>query len=141
MFVAPMEEDLHLFETDPASIRSRAYDAVCNGVELGSGSVRIHQRERQEQIFKLLGISPEQAQSRYGHMLEAFEYGTPPHAGFAPGLDRIVAQLAGEEDIREVIAFPKTKSASDPMTGAPFAVTDEQLEVLGIRVVEQPEAE
>ena len=141
MFVAPMEEDLHLFETDPASIRSRAYDAVCNGVELGSGSVRIHQRERQEKVFTLLGVSPEQAQARYGHMLEAFEYGAPPHAGFAPGLDRIVAQLAGEDDIREVIAFPKTKSASDPMTGAPFAVTDEQLEVLGIRVVEQPEPE
>ncbi len=139
LFVAPMEEDLHLFETDPARIRSRAYDAVCNGEELGSGSVRIHQREQQAQVIQLLGISAEAAQARYGHMLEAFEFGAPPHAGFAPGLDRVVAQLAGEDDIREVIAFPKTKSAGDPMTGAPFPVTPEQLEVLGIRLAEEPE--
>ncbi|MCH8025454.1 MAG: aspartate--tRNA ligase [Chloroflexi bacterium] len=139
LFVAPYEEDLPLFETDPAAIRSRAYDAVCNGQELGSGSVRIHQRELQERVLKLLGISDEDAQARFGHMLEAFEFGAPPHAGFAPGIDRIVAQLAGEEDIREVIAFPKTKSGADPMTGAPSPVTDEQLEVLGIRVVEERE--
>jgi len=140
LFVAPREEDLHFFDSDPARILSRAYDTVCNGEELGSGSVRIHRREQQEQVFRLLGISQEQVQARYGHILEAFEYGAPPHAGFAPGIDRIVAQLAGEADIREVIAFPKTKSASDPMTGAPFAVTEEQLEVLGIQVVEEPEA-
>ena len=102
-------------------------------------SLRIHQREMQERVFRLLGIGEEEAKARFGHMLEAFEYGAPPHAGFAPGLDRIIAQLAGETDIREVIAFPKTKSANDPMTGAPSTVKDEQLEVLGIRVVEEPE--
>ncbi len=140
LFTAPMEEDVHLFEADPARIRSRAYDLACNGFELSSGSVRIHQREMQEKVFRLLGISAEEARARFGHMLEAFEYGAPPHAGFAPGIDRIVAQLAGEQDIREVIAFPKTKSASDPMTGAPMPVTEEQLRVLGIRVVEEPNA-
>ena len=141
LFVAPIEEDLPLFESDPARVRSRAYDLTCNGVELGSGSVRIHQRALQEKAFRLLGISDEDAQARFGHMLEAFEYGAPPHAGFAPGIDRVVAQLAGEEDIREVFAFPKTKSASDPMTGAPSPVTEEQLRVLGIEVVAQEEGE
>ena len=137
LFTAPMEEDLHLFESDPARIRSRAYDLVCNGYELSSGSVRIHQRELQERVFRLLGISEEDVRARFGHMLEAFEYGAPPHAGFAPGIDRIVAQLAGEDDIREVFAFPKTKNASDPMTGAPTPVTEEQLETLHISVVEE----
>ncbi len=140
LFTAPMEEDLPFFESDPGRIRSRAYDIICNGTELASGSVRIHQRALQERVFRLIGISDEDARLRFGHMLEAFEYGTPPHAGFAPGIDRVVAQLAGEEDIREVIAFPKTKSALDPMTGAPMPVTEEQLRVLGIRVVEEPGA-
>ena len=140
LFTSPVEEDLHLFETDPARVRSRAYDLVCNGYELSSGSVRIHRREMQEKVFRLLGISEEDAQARFGHMLEAFEYGTPPHAGFAPGIDRVVALLAGEEDIREVIAFPKTKSATEPMTGAPVAVGDDQLRVLGIRLAEEPQA-
>ena len=139
LFVAPMEEDLHFLETDPARVRSRAYDTVCNGMELGSGSVRIHKRELQERVLRLLGISDEEAQERFGHILEAFEYGAPPHAGFAPGIDRVVAQLAGESDIRDVIAFPKLKSGADPMTGAPSRVSEEQLRVLGITVVEQPE--
>ncbi len=139
LFTSPMEEDVHLFDTDPANIRSLAYDLVCNGVELSSGSVRIHRREMQERVFRLLSIGEEEAKARFGHMLEAFEYGAPPHAGFAPGLDRIIAQLAGETDIREVIAFPKTKTASDPMTGAPSTVKDEQLEVLGIRVAAESE--
>jgi aspartyl-tRNA synthetase len=108
-------------------------------MELGSGSVRIHKRETQEQVLRLLGINDEEAQQRFGHILEAFEYGAPPHAGFAPGIDRMVAQLAGESDIRDVIAFPKLKSGVEPMTGAPSAVSDEQLSVLGITVVEQPE--
>ncbi|MCH7837417.1 MAG: aspartate--tRNA ligase, partial [Chloroflexi bacterium] len=108
--------------------------------ELGSGSVRIYQREQQERVFRLLGIGEEDVRARFGHMLEAFEYGAPPHAGFAPGIDRIVAQLAGEDDIREVFAFPKTKNASDPMTGAPSPVTEEQLRTLHISVVEEPEA-
>ena len=139
LFTAPMEEDLHLLETDPGAVRSRAYDTVCNGMELGSGSVRIHQRDLQARVLRLLGISDEDAAERFGHILEAFEYGAPPHAGFAPGIDRIVAQLAGESDIRDVIAFPKLKSGVEPMTGAPSAVSDEQLSVLGITVVEQPE--
>ncbi len=137
-FTSPMEEDLHFFETDPARIRSRAYDLICNGTELSSGSVRIHQRAMQEKVFRLLGISDEDAKRRFGHMLEAFEYGAPPHAGFAPGLDRVVAQLAGEDDIREVIAFPKTKTGQEPMTGAPSPVTQKQLDELGIRIVEEP---
>ena len=138
LFVAPMDEDLHYFETDPARIRSRAYDLICNGMELASGSVRIHQRKMQEKVFRLLGIGEEEAKQRFGHMLEAFEYGAPPHAGFAPGLDRVVAQLAGEDDIREVIAFPKTKTGAEPMTGAPSPVTQKQLDELGIRIVEEP---
>ncbi|MDP3766546.1 MAG: aspartate--tRNA ligase, partial [Dehalococcoidia bacterium] len=140
LFVSPMEEDLQYFESDPGRIRSRAYDIVCNGEELGSGSVRIHQREMQERVFRLLGINDEQAKARFGHMLEAFEYGAPPHAGFAPGIDRVVAQLASEDDIREVIAFPKTKSAGDPMTGAPSPVTEQQLRELGIRLADEPGA-
>jgi aspartyl-tRNA synthetase len=139
LFTAPFEEDIPLFETDPGAIRSQAYDLICNGTELSSGSVRIHQRPMQEKVFRLLGISDEDAKSRFGHMLEAFEYGAPPHAGFAPGLDRVVAQLAGEDDIREVIAFPKTKTGAEPMTGAPSAVPQAQLDELGIRIIEEPE--
>ena len=139
LFTAPMEEDLEYFETDPGRIRSRAYDLICNGEELASGSVRIHRRDLQERIFHLLGVSDEDAKVRFGHMLEAFQYGAPPHAGLAPGLDRVVAQLAGERDIREVIAFPKTKSAGDPMTGAPMPVPEAQLRELGIQVVAEPE--
>jgi aspartyl-tRNA synthetase len=139
LFTAPFEEDLPLFESDPGNIRSRAYDTICNGMELGSGSVRIHRREMQEKVFQLIGISEEDAKQRFGHMLEAFEYGAPPHAGFAPGIERTVALLAGEDDIREVMAFPKTKTASDPMTGAPSPVIEEQLRVLGLRVdVKEP---
>jgi len=138
LFTAPFEEDIPLFESDPASIRSQAYDLICNGTELSSGSVRIHQRTMQEKVFRLLGISDEDAQTRFGHMLEAFEYGAPPHAGFAPGLDRVIAQLAGEDDIREVIAFPKTKTGAEPMTGAPSPVPQAQLDELGIRIVEEP---
>jgi aspartyl-tRNA synthetase len=140
LFVAPMEEDLPLFASDPARIRSRAYDLTLNGYELGSGSVRIHERELQERVFQLLGISVDDARLRFGHMLEAFDYGAPPHAGFAPGIERIVALHAGEDDIREVMAFPKTKSATDPMTGAPLPVGEEQLQTLGIRLVEQADA-
>ena len=100
----------------------------------------IHDRAMQEQVFRLLSIGDEDAQRRFGHMLEAFEFGAPPHAGFAPGIDRVVAQLAGEDDIREVIAFPKTKTGADPMTGAPSQVTEQQLNELGIRIIEDPAA-
>jgi aspartyl-tRNA synthetase len=138
LFTSPMEEDLHYFDSDPGRMRSRAYDLICDGMELASGSVRIHQREMQERVFRLLGISDEDARQRFGHMLDAFEFGAPPHAGLAPGLDRVVAQLAGEDDIREVIAFPKTKTGAEPMTGAPGPVPQEQLDELGIRIVEEP---
>jgi aspartyl-tRNA synthetase len=138
VFTAPMEEDMAFFDSDPARVRSRHYDIVCNGEEIGSGSVRIHQPELQQRIFALMGIGEEEARQRYGHMLEAFAYGAPPHAGFAPGIDRMVAQLAGEDDIREVIAFPKTKTGAEPMTGAPAPVSQKQLDELGLRIVEDP---
>ena len=102
-------------------MRSQAYDLVLNGWELGSGSVRIHRPDMQQRIFSLLGIAEDEAQSRFGFLLDAFRYGAPPHAGFAFGIDRLVAILAGEENIREVIAFPKTQSGADPLTGAPTA--------------------
>jgi len=140
VFTAPMEEDMAFFDSDPARVRSRHYDITCNGQEIGSGSVRIHQPELQQRIFALMGIGEEEARQRYGHMLEAFEYGAPPHAGFAPGIDRMVAQLAGEDDIREVIAFPKTKTGAEPMTGAPAPVPQKQLDELGLRLVELPDA-
>ena len=133
-FTAPNEVDAHLLASDPAKVRARAYDTICNGFELGSGSIRIHQRELQMRVFELLGIDAEEAQERFGHMLDAFEYGAPPHGGFAFGIDRVAMLLAGTENIREVIAFPKTMSASDPMTGAPMSITDEQLDELHLAV-------
>jgi aspartyl-tRNA synthetase len=136
-FTSPREEDIPLLESDPGRVRARSYDLVCNGWELGGGSIRIHRRELQERMFRVLGIGPEEARARFGHMLEAFEYGAPPHGGVAIGLDRLVALLADEDDIREVIAFPKTKSATDPLTGAPAPVTAEQLQELHIWVTEQ----
>ncbi|HWO73999.1 MAG TPA: aspartate--tRNA ligase [Dehalococcoidia bacterium] len=138
LFTSVKAEDLPLLETDPGKARSNAYDIVCNGQEIGSGSIRIHDRSEQERIFRLLRISDEAAQERFGHMLEAFEYGAPPHGGIAPGIDRTVALLVQESDIREVIAFPKTKSASDPMTGAPLPADPAQLQLLRIKV--EPEA-
>jgi aspartyl-tRNA synthetase len=127
-------ESLSYLETDPARALSNAYDIVCNGQEIGSGSIRIHDRAEQERILRLLKITDEDARERFGHMLEAFEYGAPPHGGIAPGIDRTVALLAQETDIREVIPFPKTKSASDPMTGAPLPAAEEALRVLSIAI-------
>ncbi len=118
-FTMPYEEDLPLLDTVPFAVRSQAYDLVLNGWELGSGSVRIHRRDIQSRIFDTLGISAEEAESRFGFLLNAFRYGAPPHAGFAFGIDRLVAVLAGEENIREVIAYPKTQSGADLLTGAP----------------------
>ena len=137
-FTMPYAEDLALLETDPFAVRSQAYDLVLNGWELGSGSVRIHRRDIQARVFDILGITPEEAEARFGFLLGAFRYGAPPHAGFAFGIDRLVAVLAGEENIREVIAYPKTQSGSDPLTGAPAPLPAAALTELGIRVVLPP---
>lgn len=134
-FTMPHPDDLEHMESNPLAVRSQAYDLVLNGWELGSGSVRIHRSDIQERIFSLLGISKEQAQSRFGFLLDAFRFGAPPHAGFAFGIDRLVAIFCGEENIREVIAFPKTQSGSDLLTGAPKGLSQESLRELGIRVV------
>ena len=135
-FTAPQAADIAMLESDPATVRARAYDTICNGFELGSGSIRIHERDLQMQVFELLGVGAEEAQQRFGHMLNAFEYGAPPHGGFAFGIDRVAMLLAGTENIREVIAFPKTMSASDPMTGAPMPIALEQLDELHLQVQE-----
>ncbi|HUY43454.1 MAG TPA: amino acid--tRNA ligase-related protein, partial [Acidimicrobiales bacterium] len=132
-FTMPHEDDLNLIETDPMRVRSQSYDLVLNGWELGSGSVRIHRSDVQARIFKALGISDEEAQDRFGFLLGAFKFGAPPHAGFAFGIDRLVAIFAGEENIREVIAYPKTQSGMDLMTGAPKAIADRQWRDLGMR--------
>jgi aspartyl-tRNA synthetase len=134
-FTMPHPDDLDLIESDPLSVRSQAYDLVLNGWELGSGSVRIHRGDIQSRVFSALGISPDDAQSRFGFMLGAFKYGAPPHAGFAFGIDRLTAIFAGEENIREVIAFPKTQSGADLMTGAPKSIPDRQLRELSIQPV------
>ncbi len=134
LFTSVKEEDLGMLDSDPGKVRSNAYDITCNGWEIASGSIRIHRREEQERIFRLLGISDEDARTRFGHMLDAFEYGAPPHGGIAPGIERTVALFAQETDIRETIAFPKTKSASDLMTNAPTAVDQSALDTLGLRL-------
>ena len=122
-------------ESDPMSVRSIAYDLVLNGWELGSGSIRIHEPELQRRVFTALGISDEEAARKFGFFLNPFDYGAPPHGGFAVGLDRLVAILAGEENIREVIAFPKTQSGADPMTNSPVEADPKQLTELGLRVL------
>jgi aspartyl-tRNA synthetase len=136
-FTMPHPDDIDRLESDPASVRSQAYDLVLNGWELGSGSVRIHRSDIQSRVFAVLGIGEEEAQSRFGFLLGAFRYGAPPHAGFAIGLDRLVAIFAGEDSIREVIAFPKTQSGSDPMTGAPKPVAPGVLTELGLQPIPQ----
>ena len=133
-FTMPQLDDLAMFDSDPGSILSDAYDMVCNGYEMASGSIRIHRRDIQFKIFQLLGIPEEDIQQKFGHMLEAFEYGAPPHGGMAPGIDRLVMLLADEPNIREVIAFPKNQAARDLMADAPSLATDKQLEELHIRV-------
>jgi aspartyl-tRNA synthetase len=132
-FTMPDPDDLDLLETDPLRVRSQAYDLVLNGWELGSGSVRIHDPEIQSRVFAALGLSQEEAEERFGFLLRAFRYGAPPHGGFAVGLDRFVALLAGEENIREVIAFPKTQSGVDPLTGAPSPADPAALAALGLQ--------
>ncbi|MDR7543353.1 MAG: aspartate--tRNA ligase [Armatimonadota bacterium] len=136
-FTAPLDEDRPLLDTSPQRVRAKAHDLVLNGVELGGGSIRIHERPLQEQVFRLLGIAPEQAQARFGFLLDALQYGAPPHGGIALGLDRFVMVLAGETTIREVIAFPKTASAVDLLVGAPAEVDPEVLEEVHIRVASE----
>jgi len=137
MFTMPRLEHLDRFETDPSSILSDAYDMVCNGYEMASGSIRIHRRDIQSKVFSLLGIGEAEAQQKFGHMLEAFEFGAPPHGGIAPGIDRLVMLLADEPNIREVIAFPKNQAARDVMADAPSLAEPKQLKELHIQIKEK----
>ena len=134
-FTAPHPDDVATLAQDPAATRARAYDLVLNGTELGSGSIRIHEEPMQRAVFKMLGLSEETIQERFGFLLNAFSYGAPPHGGFALGLDRLVALVTGASSIREVIAFPKTQKAADPVTDAPSPVSEAQLKELGIAVL------
>ena len=131
-FTSPMDEDLDLIETDPGAVRAKAYDIVLNGNEIGGGSIRIHSAELQKRMFKALGFTEESAQQRFGFLLNAFKYGTPPHGGLAYGLDRLAMLICGAGSIRDVIAFPKVQNASDPLTGAPYPVEQKQLDELHI---------
>ena len=133
-FTAPQDEHIPLLDSDPGKVLAKCYDMVCNGLELCSGSIRIHRSELQQKIFQILGYSDEETKKRFGHMLEAFEYGAPPHGGIAPGIDRFIMILAGESSIREVIAYPKNKSAVDVMFDAPSEVSEEQLKELHLRL-------
>lgn len=135
-FTAPMDEDIPMLDTEPGKVRSKTYDIILNGVELGGGSVRIHDQELQKKIFKLIGFSDDEAQKRFGFLLEAFKYGTPPHGGLAFGLDRMIMLMAKCSSIRDVIAFPKVQNSSCPMTGAPDLVDEKQLKELHIQQVE-----
>mgnify|MGYP001183660555 CR=1 FL=1 len=134
LFTSPMPDDIPLLDSEPGKVRGQQYDLACNGYEVAGGSIRIHDRSLQEKIFGLIGLDVEDAKERFGHMLEAFEYGTPPHGGIAPGIDRLTMLLAGEPNIREVIAFPKSQQAADLMAGAPSAVEPIQLDELHILV-------
>ena len=133
-FTAPKADDLIYIETDPGRIRADCYDVVCNGTEWASGSIRIHRPDIQERCFKLLGLSEETIKSRFGHMIEAFEYGAPPHGGIAPGIDRLIMFLTDDDNIREVIAFPKIGQGADPMMGAPSEIDAQQWAELGLRL-------
>jgi len=136
-FTSLRDEDMSLLDTAPEKVQGRHYDMICNGFELGGGSIRIHKAELQRKVFRLLGYRDEEIEERFGHLLEAFEYGAPPHGGIASGIDRTVMLLTGEENIRDVMAFPKSQSATDLLFGAPVSATDEQLAELHIRLREE----
>ncbi|MFC1913522.1 amino acid--tRNA ligase-related protein, partial [Chloroflexota bacterium] len=136
-FTAPWDEDMPLLDTAPEKVRGRHYDMICNGYEIGGGSLRIYTAELQRKVFQLLGYRDEEIKERFGHMLEAFQYGAPPHGGIALGIDRVVMLLAGEENIREVIAFPKNQNAVDIMFDAPAVVAEEQLNELHLRIKDE----
>jgi aspartyl-tRNA synthetase len=125
---------MHLLESRPYQVRARAYDCVLNGVEIAGGSIRIHERALQEQVFEILGMSREKIHAQFGHLLEAFEYGVPPHGGIASGLDRLMMAMARTDNIRDVVAFPKTQSHQDLMLGAPSPVDQAQLDELHIQI-------
>ena len=135
-FTSAMDEDWALLESDPGAVRAKAYDLVMDGWEVGGGSIRIHRREQQQAMFRALGIGQEEAEEKFGHLLEAFEFGAPPHGGIATGIDRTVAILAGTTSIREVIAFPKTASATDLMFRSPSPISEAQLRELHLSVRE-----
>ena len=137
-FTWPVESEPDQMKHDPGAVRARAYDLVLNGWELGSGGIRIHDPALQQRVFDVLGISKDEAQQRFGFLLDAFQFGAPPHAGIGIGLDRLVAMLVGADNIRDVIAFPKTASASCLMTGAPAAVEEAHLEELSLKVTPPP---
>ena len=140
-FTMPMDEDIPLLDTDPGAVRAKAYDIVLNGNEIGGGSVRIHQDDIQEKMFEVLGFTKERAHEQFGFLLDAFSYGVPPHAGLAYGVDRMIMHMVHADSIRDVIAFPKVKDASDLMSEAPGSVDEKQLEELGIAIVKSEDSE
>ena len=133
-FTAPKDEDLSFMEERPQDVRAKAYDIVLNGTELGGGSIRIHSKDVQHRVFKLIGLSDEEANTKFGYLLNAFKYGVPPHGGLAYGFDRLIMLMLGLDSIRDTIAFPKDKNATCPMTEAPNVVDEKQLKELGIKI-------